>query len=68
MSDNNNDNKTTLSQDIPENAQDLTIFVQNLLEQMVCLKIISIYIIYLPILSQQSRFHPYVKCMSLIII
>lgn len=68
MSDNNNDNKTTLSQDIPENAQDLTIFVQNLLEQMVCLKIISMYIIYLPILSQQSRFHPYVKFMSLIII
>ena len=44
MSDNNTDNKTTLSQDIPENAQDLTIFVQNLLEQMVCVKIISIFI------------------------
>ena len=44
MSDNNTDNKTTLSQDIPENAQDLTIFVQNLLEQMVSVKIISKFI------------------------
>lgn len=34
MSD-NTDSKANLSQDIPENAQDLTIFVQNLLEQMV---------------------------------
>jgi hypothetical protein len=45
MSDNNTDNKTTLSQDIPENAQDLTIFVQNLLEQMVCVIIMLLFII-----------------------
>lgn len=32
------ENKASAS-DVPENAQDLTIFVQNLLEQMVCLNV-----------------------------
>lgn len=45
MSDNNTDSKAGLSQDIPENAQDLTIFVQNLLEQMVCVIIMLLFII-----------------------